>query len=90
MPRISALTLSGGKLSEYGGLRAAKEFRVWCHPKRGGATYFKWKTLIGTQIGRRKLVKSQKYFKVEAPLAIVWDKKYRRYREVVIDKAALR
>jgi hypothetical protein len=82
--------LSGGKLSEFGGLGAAKEFRVWCHPHSGEDVYFKWKTLAGAQSGRRKLVKSKRYYKVETPLAVVWDKKYRKHREVVIDKASLR
>lgn len=39
--RIPALTLSGGKLSEFGGLKAVKEFRVWVHPKAGGDDSYK-------------------------------------------------
>ena len=86
MPRIPVLTLSGGKLSQFGGLEAVKEFRVWVHHKRGGDdAFFTTKTIEGAKSLFKRLHGSGKYARVEEPLAVVWDRRYRRYREVVID-----
>jgi hypothetical protein len=85
--KISALTFSGGKLSEFGGAKAVKEYRVWVHPKPSGDDYYYvFKDFLQAKEfsdNERKKV-GNKYNKVEMPLAVVWDKKYRRYREIVI------
>lgn len=92
MPRIPALTLSGGKLSEFGGHKGAKEYRVWCHPAKGGDDfYFAYKTLVGAKNAYAKIARKKKsmgLIRVESPCAVVYDKRYRKYREVVIDKKA--
>lgn len=84
MARIPGLTLSGGKLSEFGGLKAVKEFRVWIHPGKGDDYYYAYKTLEGA-------VRKYRSFRTRAehPLAVVWDKRYKKYREVKIDKKSL-
>ena len=92
MPRIPALTLSGGKLSEFGGHKAAKEYRVWCHPAKGGDDYFyPFKTFAGAKNAYSRLAsrkKSMGIIRVETPCAVVFDSRYHKYREVVIDKKA--
>lgn len=90
MPRIPALTLGGGKLSQFGGLKAAREFRVWCHPRSGGDDfYYAYKTLDGARRGYNRHKRNKSLIRVEPPCAVVYDKRYRKYREVVIDKASL-
>jgi len=88
MTKISALTLSGGKLSKFGGQSAVKEYRVWVHPKGGGDDYyFVAKSLDEISRKGQSLVNKGDY--VEKPLAVVWDAKYKKYREVVIDKKSI-
>jgi hypothetical protein len=95
MPRISALTLSGGRLSDFGGHKAVKEYRVWVHPKRGDDFYYaisptKVKSGGGYKDLLRetaKLRKSGKFVRVETPLAVVYDPRYKKYREVVIGRS---
>jgi len=91
---IPGLTLSGGKLSKFGGHKAVRQYRVWVHPKRGGDdSYYAYSpsqvkkrggysTLVAAT---KRLRKSGRYARVEEPLAVVWDKRYKKYREVVID-----
>jgi len=87
--RIPALTLSGGKLSQFGGLKAVKEFRIWVHPKSGGDDYYYvYKTIDGARSGYSRLKKNKSFARVEIPCAVVRDKRYKKYREVVIDKAS--
>jgi len=89
MGKISALTMSGGALSKFGGQSAVKEYRVWVHPKGGGDDYyFVAKTL--DEINRKKASLENSGNYVEEPLAVVWDEKYKKYREVVIDKKSLK
>jgi len=90
MSKIPLLTLSGGKLSQFGGLSAVKGFRVWVHPKDGNDLVHTWKTLVGAKRGRARLARSRKYYEVEPVIAVVWDKHYNRYREVAIDRASLK
>jgi hypothetical protein len=85
--RIPALTLSGGALSKFGGKKAVKEYRVWVHPKGGGDDYYySFKVEADIPSIRRALAgEAKKGNKIEKTLAVVWDKKNKRYREVVID-----
>lgn len=84
MARIPALTLSGGRLSEFGGIKAVKEFRVWVHPAKGDDYYFAFKTLTGA-VKKHRSMRARS----EPPIAVVYDKRYRKYREVVINKKSL-
>jgi hypothetical protein len=91
MPKISAMTLSGGKLSSFGGLKAVKAFRVWVHPKSGGDDrYYDYKTFRGVVNAYKRLKGDRKLIHVEHPMAIVWDKGQSAYREVAIDKASVK
>ena len=81
--RIPALTLSGGKLSEFGGLKAVKEFRVWVHPKAGDVFYYVYRTHAAAKSGQKLAAKQGR---AEKPIAVVWDIKHGKYREVMIDK----
>ncbi len=91
---IPAVPLTGGKLSEFGGLAAVRQFRVWVHPKNGKADEFFTLSparvrahggIIGLRKEATKLRRSGKYMRVEVPIAVVWDAKKKKYREVVID-----
>jgi hypothetical protein len=91
---IPGLTLSGGKLSRFGGHKAVRQYRVWVHKKSGGDDeYYHYSPAqVKAQGGYdsllkhvAKLRKLSKYARVEAPLAVVYDTKYKKYREVVID-----
>lgn len=104
MPRISALTLSGGKLSEFGGIKAAKEFRIWVHPVKGDDYYYTYKNYGAARKAYEKAkkatkaqMKKQGILRIEQPIAVVANPKWRkgmpsweRYREVIIDKASLK
>jgi len=81
--KIPALTLSGGLLSKFGGTEAVKEYRVWVHPN-GDDYYFRYKDL------KEAIRESVKMKGAEKPLAVVWDKKQKKYREVVIDDKYLK
>jgi len=84
MGRIPALILAGGKLSNFGGMKAVKEFRVWVHPTSGDDYYYAYKTLAGA-VRKHRSMKARS----ESPLAVVRDKNYRKYREVMIDRESL-
>ena len=79
--QIPALTLSGGKLSEFGG--KALEYRVWVHPKEGSDSYYRFDSLQEASEGATYLRKTGKYAKVEIPLAVVKSKG--RFREVAVN-----
>jgi hypothetical protein len=86
---IPAYTLSGGKLKNFGREKAVKEYRVWIHPKGKDDYYYALKNkgeLIAVSIGLgiQKDVDEKKIMRVENPLAVVWDKKFKNYREVRI------
>lgn len=87
---IPALTLSGGMLSDFGGKKEVLEYRIWIHGRDGRldlnqGAYFYGNNLQELLKMRKELLKDKKIFKVEQPVAIVWDKKHRDYREVLID-----
>jgi len=90
---IPTETLSGGKLSNYGGLKAARQFRIWVHPKKGDDRFYSYtpakiKMAGGVSALKRaakRMRATRRYHKVENPLAVVWDMKHQRYREVIID-----
>lgn len=100
MPRIPALTMSGGKLSEFGGIKAAKEFRIWVHPLQGDDYYYAFKTYNQAKRAYDKAKNATKaqlrkngVSGFEQILAVVADPKwrkgmsvYKRYREVVVDR----
>ena len=88
---IPAFAMSGGLLSNFGGKKAVLEYRIWIHDQYGrldfrfNGAYF-WRHNLKELIKMRKaLLKDKKIFKVEQPLAVVWDKNYENYREVLID-----
>jgi len=82
-----------GKLSDFGGVDAAKQFRVRVYYKDSNyPEVVTWKTYLGAQRGRIRLAeadkKARKYSKIDPITALVYDKAAKGYREVVIDKAA--
>ena len=88
-PKPNALTLSGGRLSDFGGLRAVKEYRIWFHPTEGDDFYFQAKDLdmlllkvIGA--AQRQTLTLETLNKIEPPCAVVWDEKNSDWREVVL------
>ena len=83
---IPSTTLSGGILKDFGGAKAVEEYRVWLHPHSGSDTYRTYKTLKEAEMDSIIRRKSGKYSEVEVPLAVVFDKKFKRYREVDIER----
>lgn len=79
MPRIPALTLSGGKLSDFGGHKAAREYRFWVHPGRGDDYYYAYKTYSGATAGRARIAKRLSASRIEKVIAVVYDAKYKKY-----------
>lgn len=77
---IPALTLSGGTLKK---LSDAKQFRVWHHPKKGDDYYHTFSCIFEAK-------KHSERTKAESPIAVVWDKRYKQYREVVIPKKLMK
>ena len=83
--KFPALTMSGGKLSEFG---KALTYRVWVHHKDGGDDkYFEYETLEKAQKARVRLNKNEKYGFIEEAIALVWDKGNKNFREVIVDNA---
>ncbi len=82
--KIPAGTLSGGLLSDFGGHKVVKEYRVWYHPEEGDDGYKTSSTFKGIRRIWKALKKEEPY--VEPPLAVIWDKVKGKYREVVIDE----
>ena len=83
--RIPALTLSGGKLSEFG---RVVRYRIWVHYRDGNDdSYYEFmpNELKKAKLFREKLLKDKRFAIVEPVIAVVWDEKFRKYREVVID-----
>lgn len=78
-----ASTLSGGRLSDFGGKTGVVEYRVWWHPFKGDDQYKRSRSYREI-VGMEKKLKAKGEF-VEKPLAVVWDDKFGEYREVVID-----
>lgn len=73
MARIPALTLSGGNLSTFGGQGAAREFRVWVHPFRGGDDHcYRFKTYARAARGRVRIA-ARGEGRVEKVVAVVLD-----------------
>lgn len=90
LAEISALILSGGMLSDFGGKKEVLEYRLWLHNRDGRLSlnegcYFTQGNLKELLMMRKDLLKDKKIFKVEQPLAVVWDYKCKAYREVQID-----
>lgn len=81
--KIPALCLSGGKLSEFGG-RAA-EYRVWIHPKQGENSFYRSQSLEQALKKRAEFINDPDLAMLELVIAVVYDKKFRKYREVQID-----
>ncbi len=95
MAKIPAMTLSGGTLSEFGGMKKAKEFRVWVHPESGDDAYYVYKSYVVAErayevMGAKDAMRKARLIKVEKPLAVVYDTAAKKYREVVIDKKSLK
>lgn len=86
--KIPALTLSGGTLVN---LKDVKEFRIWVHPRYGDASYYRFDTLkeANTFLPIAKKSKEQ-LSEVESPIAVIWDKAQKNYREVEIPKKLLK
>jgi len=81
--KIPAVCLSGGVLSDFGGPEEVVEYRIWVHGKED--TYYKSKTLKGI-LKKFKSLKGKEPF-IEIPLAVVFDKNFKGYREVQIDSS---
>ena len=81
--KIPSLTLSGGRLSEFG---KPARYRIWVHyaeDKDDGCYEFLPNELKKAKLFRKKLLKDERFAIVEPIIAVVWDKKFKRYREVV-------
>jgi hypothetical protein len=78
---IPALTLSGGTLKKFSD---AKQFRVWHHPKKGGDYYYEFTDPVEAK------KHSEKSKTAEPPLAVIFDRKYWKWREVVIPKRLMK
>lgn len=81
--KIPAMCLSGGKLSDFSG--KAAEYRVWVHPYRGDDCFFRNKNLIKALEKRAELLKDSQIALVEPVIAVVYDERFKKYREVQID-----
>ena len=82
---IPALTMSGGTLKSP---KDIKELRVWIHPNKGEDFYYSGKNLmkLASLVSKRT---GKKDF-IEAPLAVIWNKKHRKYREVTIPRKLMK
>lgn len=80
--QIPLLTLSGGRLSEFGGPEAAVAYRIWVHPN-GDSYVYEADTLeeVKAEVKRADIPQNP----LEDPIAVVWDSYYHDFREVVID-----
>lgn len=79
---IPLLTLSGGRLSEFGGPSAAVAYRIWVHPYEGGDVYvYEADTLEEV---KAEVERAKPQGRVEDPIAVVWDAGQHDFREVVI------
>jgi hypothetical protein len=81
--KIPALCLSGGKLSEF--CDKAVEYRVWIHPYSGDDCFFKGKNIIKVLKKRAELLKDPQIALVEPVIAVVYDKRFKKYREVQVN-----
>jgi len=79
---IPALCLSGGRLSEFG---KAVEYRVWIHPKQGEDKFYRGKSIEQALKKRSEFINDPNLAIVEPVIAVVYDKKFKKYREVQID-----
>jgi len=81
---IPSLTLSGGKLSEF---KEVKAFRFWLHGRDGEDRYmeFEPEDLPEAIRERQKARKNEFWIEVEPIIAVVFDEKFNRFREVIID-----
>jgi len=84
--KVPTFTLSGGKLSDFGGYNNVVQYRIWVHPYNGSDDfYYSYRTYKKAVVGREKAVREGK---AEPILAVVFDPKFNKYREVVINKQA--
>jgi hypothetical protein len=81
--KIPAMCLSGGKLSEFGG--KAFEYRIWIHPKQGEDKFYRTKSIENALKKRSEFINNPDLAIVEPIIAVVYDKRFKKYREVQID-----
>lgn len=81
--KIPALCLSGGRLSEFGG--RAVEYRVWIHPKQGEDSFYRSQSIEEALKKRSEFLDDPSIAMVEPVIVVVYDRKFKRYREVQID-----
>jgi len=81
--KIPALCLSGGRLSEFGG--KVVEYRVWIHPKQGENSFYRSQSLEQALKKRSEFINDPDLAIVEPLIAVVYDRKFKKYREVQID-----
>lgn len=87
MEKIPALTLSGGKLSEFEGKVVV--YRIWVHPREGGDDgYLEFgpNEIEKAKNAHKVLLQDIRFSIVEPIIAIVFDSRYKKYREVAIDQ----
>ena len=78
-----AFCLSGGRLSEFG--NKAVEYRVWVHPQEGDDYFFRSKNIEKILQRRAELLQEQSTALIEPIIAVVYDKKFKKYREIQVD-----
>lgn len=78
--QIPELTLSGGKISKHS--KKILEYRVWCHHLEGGNDDYYVFDNYDTALKFSRLNNKKKL--KEKPLGVIWDKKFKNYREVVL------
>lgn len=83
--KIPALCLSGGKLKDFGGHKKALEYRVWVHPNEGDDFCYRSENIKTLRQTRRKLLRNKRAYPIVEPIiAVVFDERFKKYREVLI------
>jgi|GEM_PF-4555627 len=81
--KIPTLCLSGGRLSDFEW--KAVEYRVWIHPNQGEDSFYRSQSIEETLKKRSEFINNPDLAEVEPVIAVVYDKRFKRYREVQID-----
>jgi len=82
--KIPALTLSGGRLSDF--KSRVVSYRIWVYfreEREDGYYDFLPNEFRKAKVFRKLLLKDKKYAQIEPVIAVIWDRKFKRYREVL-------
>ena len=70
-------------MSEFG--NKAVEYRVWVQPHEGDDYFFRSKNFFNLLEKRAELMNKLQIGQVEPIIAVVYDKKFKKYREVQVN-----